>query len=106
MTEPAIHPAAQQELLDVVAYYDDIHEDLGAAFKACFFDYQKRIAANPLHFSVRQGIVRRVNLTPQFGEYYLPFMIWKDRAVILAVAHAKRRPYYGRKRVGELKVMF
>ena len=64
------------------------------------------ITENPLHYNIRRGLVRRVNLTPQFDEYYLPFMIWKDRVVILAVAHAKRRPYYWRKRIGEAKKMF
>ncbi len=50
--------------------------------------------------------MRRANLSAPFGEYYLPFMIWKDRVVILAVAHAKRRPYYWQKRIGEAKDLF
>ncbi len=33
-------------------------------------------------------------------------MIWKERVVILAIAHAKRRPYYWRNRIGESKEMF
>jgi len=45
-------------------------------------------------------------MKPRFGEYYLPFMIRKERVVILAVAHAKRRPYYWRKRIGQSKKMF
>ena len=33
-------------------------------------------------------------------------MIWKERVVILAVAHAKRRPYYWRKHLAEAKKRF
>ena len=47
-----------------------------------------------------------MNLTPRFGEYYIAYMIWREKVVILAVAHAKRRPYYWRKRIGESKNMF
>jgi hypothetical protein len=49
--------------------------------------------------------VRCVNLTPWFGEYYIAYMIWKDKVVILAVAHARRRPYYWRKRIVEAREM-
>ena len=64
------------------------------------------IVANPLRFSLRRPPTRRVNLTPRFGAYYIAYMIWKEKVVILAVAHAKRRPYYWRKRIGEAKQMF
>jgi len=33
-------------------------------------------------------------------------MTWRDKGIILAIAHAKRRPYYWRRRVGESKEMF
>jgi hypothetical protein len=33
-------------------------------------------------------------------------MIWREKVVILATAHDKRRPYYWRKRIGEAKLMF
>jgi hypothetical protein len=44
-----------------------------------------------------------VNLTPRFGEYYIAYMLWHDKVVILAIAHAKRRPYYWRHRISESK---
>lgn len=106
MKPTAMHPAAEQELNEVTDYYAAIDLDLADAFVDCFESYKARVTEYPLHFSIRRGVVRRANLTPQFGEYYLPFMIWKDRVVILAVAHAKRRPYYWRKRIGESKRMF
>ena len=33
-------------------------------------------------------------------------MIWREKVVILAIAHAKRRPHYWRKRIGEAKEVF
>jgi len=106
MKPTELHPAAEQELGEVAEYYEAIGQDLADAFLDCFRTYRIRISKNPLHYNIRRGVIRRVNLAPQFGEYYLPFMIWKDRVVILAVAHAKRRPYYWRKRIGEAKKIF
>jgi hypothetical protein len=37
---------------------------------------------------VRRGKTRRVNLHPRFGEYYIAYMIWREKIVILAVTHA------------------
>jgi len=105
MKPAAMHPAAEQELNEVTDYYASIDPDLADAFVDCFESYKTRITAHPLHFSSK-GTSRRANLRPQFGEYYLPFMIWKERVVILAIAHAKRRPYYWRNRIGESKEMF
>ncbi len=106
MKPAAMHPAAEQELNEVTDYYATIDSDLADAFVDCFESYKARMTEYPLHFSSGRGVVRRANLTPQFSEYYLPFMIWQDRVVILAVAHAKRRPYYWRNRIGESEQMF
>lgn len=106
MKPTAMHPATEQELNEITDYYTAIDLDLADAFVDCFKSYEARITEFPQHFSIRRGVVRRVNLTPQFGEYYLPFMIWKDHVVNLAVAHAKRRPNYWRKRIGEAKKKF
>lgn len=106
-----IHPAAENEFRDIVRYYAAIDEDdpdhpLAAAFDATFHRHLRLILGTPELVRVRQPPTRRVNLTPRFGEYYIAYMIWKERVVILAVAHAKRRPYYWRKRIGETKEMF
>lgn len=101
-----MHPAAERELDEVIDHYAAIDPDLADAFVDCFASYRDRMTEHPLHFSRSTGEVRRANLIPQFSEYYLPFMIWQDRVVILAVAHAKRRPYYWRKRIEESKKLF
>jgi plasmid stabilization system protein ParE len=102
----AIHPAAQTEFREIVEYYDAIDTELADAFVNCFISCRNKIAKSPEHYRIRRGVTRRVNLLPRFEEYYLPFMIWQDKVVILAVAHAKRRPYYWRNRIGEAKKMF
>lgn len=61
-----------------------------------------------IRFSTISGAkgIRRVNLNPRFGEYYIAYMIWRQKVVIVAVAHAKRRPHYWRDRIGESKKLF
>lgn len=106
--EFSIHPAARDEFNQTIRYYAGVDEEgeLAFDFEATFFYHLDSIIANPLHYNIRRGFVRRANLTPRFGEYYISYFIWKQKVVILAVAHAKRRPYYWRQRIGEAKKMF
>jgi plasmid stabilization system protein ParE len=83
-----------------------IDPELAASFEATFFDYLESIIANPLLYNLRRPPTRRVNLTPRFGEYYIAYMLWNQRVVILAIGHAKRRPYYWRKRITEAGKLF
>jgi plasmid stabilization system protein ParE len=101
-----IHPEAQQELEDAFEYYLVIGEDLAQSFDEYYTSYRKEICEHPLRYNLRRPPTRRVNLTPRFGEYYIAYMIWREKIVILAIAHAKRRPYYWRKRIGEAKKQF
>ena len=107
-----IHPAATDELHDIIRHYavindrDDEHESLALAFHNTFYNYVDEIVASPLSYSFRRPPTRRANLAPRFGEYYIAYMVWREKVVILAVAHAKRRPYYWRKRIGEAKKLF
>ena len=106
MTSWDIHPEAQRELEDAITHYLSIDEELAVSFDSHYEKYRSEITATPSLYSLRRGPVRRVNLTPRFGEHYIAYMIWKNKVVILAVAHAKRQPYYWRKRIGESKDMF
>lgn len=112
MMEPYdIHPAAQNEFREIIRYYaaiddDDPEKPLASAFDATFRRHLKTILEAPERFRFRRPPTRRVNLTPRFEAYYIAYMIWKERVVILAVAHAKRRPYYWRKRIPETKKRF
>lgn len=75
-------------------------------FEATFYRYTAAIVANPLLYNIRRPPSRRANLKPLFSEHYIAYMIWREKVVILAIAYAKRRPYYWRKRIGEAKQMF
>ena len=103
-----IHPAARDEFHAALHHYAAVDETgaLVAAFAARFWHYTEIIVANPLLYHLRRGPVRRVNLTPRFGETYIAYMIWREKVVILAVAHAKRRPYYWRRRIAEAREIF
>ena len=106
MTSWRIHPAAEDELEAAFEYYLGIDPELAHSFDEHYKRYREVICKEPLLFNTRRRNTRRINLTPRFGEYYIAYMIWREKVVILAIAHAKRRPYYWRKRIGEAKEMF
>ncbi|MFZ2282225.1 MAG: type II toxin-antitoxin system RelE/ParE family toxin [Prosthecobacter sp.] len=104
-----IHPAAQTEFYDTIRHYaalDEQDQPLAAAFDATFNRHLSLILDNPLIYNLRRPPTRRANLTPRFDEHYIAYMVWRERVVILAIAHAKRRPYYWRNRVSEAKKLF
>ncbi len=106
MTPSVLHPEVIGEWLDALEYYEAIHEDLSEAFNACVENYLDRIRAHPELFRIRRLQVRRVNLNPQFNEWYLAYMLWHGRVVILALGHAKRRPFYFRERIAQARTLF
>lgn len=106
MTAFNVHPEAREEFDAAFDYYLGIDPELADDFDSTFFRYLDAIIANPLLYNIRHRAVRRANLKPRFSEYYIAYMIWREKVVILAIAHAKRRPYYWRKRIGEAKQMF
>ena len=106
MSSWAIHPAAESELEEALEYYLSIDPELAHSFDEHYTRYRKEIVANPLRFSLRRPPTRRVNLTPRFGVYYIAYMMWRDKPVILAIAHGARRPYYWSQRISESKKLF
>lgn len=101
-----IHPAAQYELEEAFEHYLGIDEELGYAFNEHYRRHRDAILAAPLHYNLRRSPTRRVNLVPQFRETYIAYMLWREKVAILAVGHAKRRPYYWRKRISESREIF
>jgi hypothetical protein len=100
------HPAAWQEYEEAARYYAAIHPELALDFEDAIADRRDRIRAAPFRFAVRKFNVRRVNLAPQFKEWFLAYIIWRERPVIVAVGHAKRRPYYFLRRIDQAREMF
>lgn len=108
MMQLRAHPDAEDELREGIRHYASLDDEgmLALDFQQTYLRYESSILSNPLLYNIRAGIVRRVNLTPRFGEYYIAYMLWREQVVILAIAHAKRRPYYWRQRISEAKKMF
>ena len=72
--EFSIHPAAKDELHEIIRHYaaiDDLDNEesqpLAAAFVHTFYRWVDEIVANPLLSSQRHPPTRRVNLKPRFG---------------------------------------
>ena len=107
MSLPPTHPAVWDEFSDAIRYYA---REAGAVialdFEACVYQHLSEIQKAPMIYRQREDEVRRVNLGPQFKEWYLAFMLWNQQAVVLALGHAKRRPYYFRDRINESRKMF
>lgn len=106
MTPYVFHPAALQEWRDALDYYAEINSGLSSNFDDAIVDCLERVCADPQLFRIRASTVRRVNLAPQFKEWYLAYMLWQNQVVILAIGHAKRRPFYFRSRIDETRKMF
>lgn len=103
MTEWVIHPVAQEEHDRLLEHFGSIDAELMVAFELCYLRQRRFICENPHSYSIRGKAVRRANLGPRFGEYYIAYKVWKQTVVILAVAHARRRPYYWKERIGGAK---
>lgn len=96
--------AAEEELLDAVAWYEDQQGGLGARFLSEVERASKRIAERPrigplwAYSEVPEG-VRRLSL--RTFPYHVVY-VEDPRLVIVAVAHMKRRPGYWRTRLRQL----
>ena len=106
MTAFNVHPEAREEFDAAFDHCLAIDPELADDFDSTFFRYVDTIIASPLLYNIRRVPVRRANLNPRFSEYYVAYMVWREKVVILAIAHAKRRPSYWLKRIGEAKEMF
>jgi hypothetical protein len=106
MTHWEIHPAARDEYDEAFSHYLGIQPELAVSFASHFTSHLGTICETPLLYNIRRLNVRRVNLLPRFGEYYIAYMIWHEKVVILAVGHAKRKPFYWRKRIEESQKLF
>ena len=107
MRLPPTHPAVWEEFNDAICYYArEAGAGIALDFEACIYQHFVEIQEAPLIYRLRELEVRRVNMEPQFKEWYLAFMLWNGQVVVLAIGHAKRRPYYFRDRIDEARKMF
>ena len=71
MTEWSIHPAAQAELEEAIEYYLAIDKELAVDFDRHYKRHRQGVCEDPLLYRIRRFTVRRADLTPRFGEYYI-----------------------------------
>jgi plasmid stabilization system protein ParE len=104
MLDYEFHPEAEKEADQEHDYYV-FHggNDLGSRYLDSLDDALTLCRTHPLHYRRFHEDVRRVILPKPFGEYYLPFVVHHEKIYILAVAHAKRKPYYWRKRLNDVQ---
>ncbi len=74
-------------------YYAGLDEDLALDFEEDLQGVIVRVRRDPLINRVRKYSVRRANL-PRFKNQSVAYMMWKASVVVIAIGHAKRRPYY------------
>jgi toxin ParE1/3/4 len=88
--------AAEDELNEAVAYYEEVESGLGWRLKEEVRATILWIQANPLLPRLRPKGYRRVNL--RVFPYYVAYFIFGGTIWIVAVAHGRRRPEYWMKR--------
>lgn len=97
MREVVFHSEARLEYREAIRYYFDIDPDLQTEFRAEFRKHIRLNQSNPLLFRERKYKVRRANFK-RFSNYYIAYMVWREQVVLVAIGHARKRPYYWRKR--------
>ena len=83
-------PDARAEFLDAVEYYEKCEPGLGRRFRLAVETSAGDAAESPFRFRVLRGRFRRC-LVPGFP-YSIIFSIEPEFILVMAVAHAKRKP--------------
>lgn len=97
MSGVAFDPDARAEFLAAVEYYEECRTGLGRRFREAVEKEVDSIDAMPFRFRVLRTPFRRC-LVPKFP-YSIIFAIESDFILIIAVAHAKRKPGYWHDRI-------
>ena len=103
MLDRELHPEARKEAIQALEYLR-VHGGDGVASK--FTDELqeaiKLCSSAPLLYRTFHKNVRRIMLHKPFTEYYVPFVVLDEKIYILAIAHAKRKPFYWRERLKDI----
>jgi plasmid stabilization system protein ParE len=90
-------PEARDELWEAALYYASQEAGLGVRFRVEVARVIERILADPYLWRERSGGYRRVNC-PVFP-YHIAYFIRREKVLIAAVAHSRRRPDYWKDRI-------
>ena len=94
MREIEFHPKAIDEIAAAYDYlFEHADRETAEDFRRRVNETMARCNQNPQAYRVRRHHVRRANLE-RFKEHYIAYMIWQERFVVIALGHAKRRPFY------------
>lgn len=90
-------PAAEQELAEATAHYEEAKQGLGVRFREEVQSTTAAILLHPLLWRERRRSYRRVNLSG--FPYYVAYVLRSQKVFIIAVGHSARRPGYFRSRL-------
>lgn len=99
MSGVVFDPDARAEFLAVVEYYEECQIGLGRRFRLAIEMEIGGIRTMPFRFRVLHAPFRKC-LVPKFP-YAIIFSIEPDFILVVALAHAKRKPGYWHDRVGK-----
>lgn len=104
MSAPEYHPLAIEEIAEAYDYlFQHADSDVAEAFRRRVEEKLTYCLQNPLVYRVRRFNVRRANLE-QFTEHYIAYMLMEDRFIVIALGHAKRRPFYWYRRPKQFRM--
>jgi toxin ParE1/3/4 len=92
-----VRPAAEADLQEAYAWYEERESGLGAEFVRCVDSCVENIVRHPemyptVHQGVRQGVVLRF-------PYCVMYLVAEDAVIVVAVFHAARDPNVWKRRV-------
>jgi toxin ParE1/3/4 len=96
-----IHPAAEMELIAAAQWYEDRRSGLGERFLVEATDAFLAIEQHPRRFAIARYRTRREirrHLLAHFP-YSLVYEVREAECLVVAIAHAGRRPIYWRDRL-------
>jgi plasmid stabilization system protein ParE len=83
-------PEAYADLREGLAWYENIHADLGLRFAVAVEAAVEVIAQSPRRFQIVHGEIRRAGV--RRFPYGLFFKVEKHRTVVIACMHGRRNP--------------
>jgi len=92
VTRVVFDPAALDDFIQAVKYYDKQQNDLGSRFKENVETALESIVRMPLGYRLLKPPFRRC-LVSKFP-YGIIFTIEAEFIYVVAIAHAKRKPYF------------
>lgn len=94
MSSPELHPAAEQELAEVLAWYKEKRTGLGQRFYEAIETTMIRIGRTPELYAPWKDNPRYRRAILEDFPYAIFYRSVQNHTVVIAVAHTSRRPGY------------